>query len=151
MTFHNFCFTKGKSRDEIRENIVSQNNLYIQQKQKGKSILPVEESELYAMALLESIYLWDTISYHQWLGYWKSDPDLSVPFVFSGLSRLRFDQILWNLHVSGNSVIPAENKDKLYKLRPLITSLKEDFVKLMMHHNALVWMKVWYYSRDEAP
>ena len=57
MTFHNFCFTKGKSRDEIRENIVSQNNLYIQQKQKGKSILPVEESELYAMALLESIYL----------------------------------------------------------------------------------------------
>ena len=46
------------------------------------------------------------------------------------MSRLRFGQILWNLHVNDNSTIPAENKDKLYKLRRFITSLKENFVKL---------------------
>ena len=32
--------------------------------------------------------------------------------------------------MNDNITIPAENKDKLYKLRPLITSLKENFVKL---------------------
>ena len=53
------------------------------------------------------------------------------PFVSSVMSRLlRFGHILWNVHVNDNSLIPAENKDKLYKLRPLITSLKESYVKL---------------------
>ena len=46
------------------------------------------------------------------------------------MSRLRFGQILWNSHVNDNSAVPAENKDKLYKLRRFITSLKENFVKL---------------------
>ena len=32
--------------------------------------------------------------------------------------------------MNDNITIPAENKDKLYKLRPLITGLKENFVKL---------------------
>ena len=32
--------------------------------------------------------------------------------------------------MNDNSTILAENKGKLYKLRPLITSLKENFVKL---------------------
>ena len=73
------------------------------------------------------------MGYHKltsWLNYWKFDPDLSVPFVSSVISRLRFGQILWNLHVNDNSAIPPENKDKLYKLRPLITCLKENYVKL---------------------
>ena len=46
------------------------------------------------------------------------------------MSRLRFGQILWNLHVNDNSTIPAEHQDKLYKLRPLITNLTENFAKL---------------------
>ena len=73
------------------------------------------------------------MGYHKltsWLDYWKFDPDLSVPFVSSVMSRLRFGQILWNLYVNDNSAIPPENKDKLYKLRPLITCLKENYGKL---------------------
>ena len=114
--------------EKIRENIVFQTNLYIQQKQKSKSILPLKERELYGFIGINLL-----MGYHKlpsWLDYWKCDPDLSVPFVSSVMSRLRFGQIPWNLHVNDNSTIPAENKDKLYNLRPLITSLKENFVKL---------------------
>ena len=56
------------------------------------------------------------MGYHKltsWLDYWKFDPDLSVSFVSSVTSRLRFGQILWNLYVNDNSAIPPENKDKL--------------------------------------
>ena len=112
--------------EKIRENIVFQTNLYIQQKQKGKSILPTKKRELYGFIGINLL-----MGYHKlpsWLDYWKCDPDLSVPFASSVMSR-RFGQILWNLHVNDNSTIPAENKDRLYKLRPLIPSLKENFVK----------------------
>ena len=114
--------------EKIRENIVFQTNLYIQQKQKSKSILPLKERELYGFIGINLL-----MGYHKlpsWPDYWKCDPDLSVPFVSSVMSRLRFGQIPWNLHVNDNSTIPAENKDKLYNLRPFITSLKENFVKL---------------------
>ena len=97
--------------EKIRENIVFQTNLYIQQKQKGKSILPGKERDLYGFIGINLL-----MGYHKlpsWLDYWKCNPHLSVPFVSSVISRLRFGQILLN-----------------FQLRPLIASLKENFVKL---------------------
>ena len=46
------------------------------------------------------------------------------------MSRNRFGHILWNLHVNDNAQIPQNNTDKLYKLRPLIASLNDNFLKL---------------------
>ena len=92
--------------EKTRENIVFQTNLYIQQKQKGKLIFPVKEKELYGFIEINLL-----IGYHKlpsWLNYWECDPDLSLPFVSGVVSRLRFYQILWNLHVNDNSTIPAE-------------------------------------------
>ena len=40
--------------------------------------------------------------------YWATDPDLSVPFVFSRMSR--FEEILRNLHVKDNQTITAGKK-----------------------------------------
>ena len=88
----------------------------------------MKERELYGFIGINLL-----MGYHKltsWLDYFKCDPDLSVPFVSSVMSILHFGQILWNLHVNDNSAVPAEKKDKLYKLRPLITSLKENYVKL---------------------
>jgi hypothetical protein len=48
------------------------------------------------------------------------------------MTRNRYDQILGNLHVNDNSAIPDDNKDKLYKLRPLIAHLNENFQKLKL-------------------
>ena len=72
------------------------------------------------------------ISYHKlpsWTDYLKSDDDLSVPLVSSTMTRNRFAQILANLHINDNASVPENNQDKLYKLRPLIVTLNENFVR----------------------
>ena len=70
-----------------------------------------------------------TITYHHGLEYWKSNPDLSVPLVYSAMPQSRFGQTLWNLHVNDNR-IPAENKDKSYKLTSFLTSFNNNYLKL---------------------
>ncbi|CAI6355306.1 unnamed protein product [Macrosiphum euphorbiae] len=48
------------------------------------------------------------------------------------MTRNRFDLILTNLHLNDNTLIPKDNKDKLYKLKPLIDYLNEKF-QLVYH------------------
>lgn len=43
------------------------------------------------------------------------------------MTRNRFDLILTNFHLNDNTLIPNNNKDKLFKLRPLINYLNEKF------------------------
>lgn len=62
-----------------------------------------------------------------WRHYWSGAQDLSVPFVSNCMTRLRFDQILSNLHLYDNTYIPTSNKDKLIKLKPMINHLNYIF------------------------
>ena len=55
---------------------------------------------------------------------------LSVPFASSTLSRNRFSQIWGNLHIYDNHAVPEGNKDKLLKVRPLITAMNNNYTKL---------------------
>lgn len=57
--------------------------------------------------------------------YWCRDEDVSVPFVSSAMSRNRFDDIKRYLHVANNNEVDA--KDKMFKLRPLITAINQRF------------------------
>ena len=110
----------------IIDQILFQSNLYINQ--KNLSVPPITRNELYAFLGVNMV-----MSYHKlpsWTDYWKSDDDLSVPFVSVTMTRNRFGQILANLHVNDNASVPENNKDKLYKLRPLIVALNKNFVKL---------------------
>ncbi|GBM86783.1 PiggyBac transposable element-derived protein 3 [Araneus ventricosus] len=66
--------------------------------------------------------------------YWSSDIDYSVPVVPDTLSRNRYFQILGNLHVNDNEVIPKQNTDRLYKIRPLMDKLNKNFQSLRMPH-----------------
>ena len=73
------------------------------------------------------------MSYHNlpsWTHYCNTDHDFNVPFVSTVMKRDRFGQILANLHVNGNAAIPDGNKDKLYKLRPLIEMMNNNYMKL---------------------
>ena len=45
------------------------------------------------------------------------------------MPQSRFGQTLWNLHVNDNR-IPAENKDKSYKLTSFLTSFNNNYLKL---------------------
>ncbi|XP_025407439.1 piggyBac transposable element-derived protein 1-like [Sipha flava] len=45
------------------------------------------------------------------------------------MTKDRFVEILSNIHVNNNENIPQNNKDKLFKLRPMIDSLNQIFLK----------------------
>ena len=53
-----------------------------------------------------------------------------VPFISDAMPRDRFLQILSNIHINDNNAMPQGNKDKLYKLCPLINSLNDNFIML---------------------
>ena len=64
--------------------------------------------------------------------FWSSDSLLRIDFVANAMSRVRYDWILSNLHLNDNNKAP--NRDdinfyKLYKVRPFITSLCNQFMK----------------------
>ena len=118
--------------NEIQENILYQTNLYITQSMKATPNLTSQE--LFSFLGINMI-----MGLHElpsWTDFWSCEPDLSVPFVSNALPRTRFAQILSNIHVNDNAVIPNNNTDKLYKLRPMINRLNSNIVKLynVSHH-----------------
>lgn len=111
---------------EIIDKIVFQTNLHITQNKSN--VLPITKEELYAFIGID-IFMY----YHKlpsWTHYYNTDVDFSVPFVSTVMTRDRFAQILSNLHVNDNASIPEDNKDKLYKLRPLIEAMNSNYAKL---------------------
>ena len=89
---------------------------------------PISQREMYGFLGINIV-----MGYHKlpsWTDYWKGDQDLSVPFVSSVLPRNRFSQILGNLHIYDNHAIPEGNKDKLLKVRPLITAMNNNYMQL---------------------
>jgi hypothetical protein len=70
------------------------------------------------------------MGYHElpaWKDYWSSSPDLGVKFVSDAMSRNTFQKILQNLHRNDNASLPSNNKDKPFKLRPIIDKLNTSF------------------------
>ncbi|KAK9746370.1 Transposase IS4 [Popillia japonica] len=73
------------------------------------------------------------MSYHQlpnWKHYWNGSPDLGLPMITSAMSRNRFEQILNSLHGNDNSQLRTDNRDKIFKLRPVVTALNKRFEAL---------------------
>lgn len=72
--------------------------------------------------LLAFIGMTFCIGYHKvpsYKHYLSTVNDLNVPVISDVISRERFSEILSNIHVNDNTKIPVNNKDKLYKLRPI--------------------------------
>jgi len=70
--------------------------------------------------------------------YWTEDPSLGeFPVITKAFPRNRFMGILWHLHFNDNrTAAPTGNKqyDKLYKVKPSVTSLSEKFIQLYNPH-----------------
>ncbi|KAJ8931061.1 hypothetical protein NQ314_016090 [Rhamnusium bicolor] len=104
------------------ENIVYQSNLYATQRNK---VLNLKENELLAFIGIHFF-----MGYHHlpsYKHYWSSAEDLDVPIVIRTMPRNRFQQILSFLHMNDNSTIPRGNKGKIYKIRPFVSSLNNQF------------------------
>ncbi|XP_043464126.1 piggyBac transposable element-derived protein 4-like [Leptopilina heterotoma] len=68
--------------------------------------------------------------------YWSTNPQLHDSFISSIMPVNRFFSILSCLHFNDNSIAPKRNEpgfDKLFKIRPMLTELSENFLKYYNH------------------
>lgn len=106
----------------ILDDLVYQTNLYGTQQNKA---LRIQRED---MLIFISIHFF--MGYHSVLSYkdyWSTSPDIGVKFMSNAMSRDSFEKILVNLHCNDNSLLPQNNKDKLFKLRPIIEKLNISF------------------------
>ena len=117
-------FLKYWDRD-IEENILQQTNQYqIQKGRTGRHIILEELRGFLAVNMVMGYHVLPSYRH-----YWSTQPDLGLPLVASVMTKNRFVHILGNLHINDNITGPR-NDDKLWKVRPLVTSLNNNFVKL---------------------
>ena len=121
------CFEKLLD-DKIVTHIVQQSLAYARQKNDHKFQLSNDCIRKFFGILLFT-------GYHclpQEKLYWNEDEDLDVSCVTRCMSSNRYLEIKRYLHINDNSQlqdIPAEERDKLFKLRPLIDQLNENFLR----------------------
>ncbi|XP_072007002.1 piggyBac transposable element-derived protein 4-like [Engystomops pustulosus] len=74
--------------------------------------------------------------------YWSKNPIQVTPVYSAVMSRSRYEHIMRFLHFSDNSQAPPSsdpNRDRLYKLRPLINMLNQSFIeKYLPEQNVVV-------------
>lgn len=123
--------------------LVDESNLYAMQRfvnQGGRAVVPVTRDEI-----LTFIGITLMMGYHKlpsYTNYWSDLEDMGVDCIRTSMSRNRYSQILSILHVKDNSSRPPNDTDRLYKIRPMITHLNEQFQKL--------YVPGQYQSIDEA-
>lgn len=116
--------------DDLLNDIVFSTNLYAQQsfsKQKPTNLR--ELKTFLGINLLMGIKRLP--SYRD---YWNTGPDMNDAYVSSLMPVKRFSWLLSNLHLNDNLLMPKKgepNYDKLYKVRPLLTSLSDSFKNCM--------------------
>lgn len=115
---------------ELIESIVYQTNLYATQKMGGStSFQPTNSQEIkkfFAINLLMGLK-----KLPSYTDYWSSDPMMRDNYISSIMPRNRFSWLISNVHINDNSKQPKkgeESFDKLYKVRPLLTFLKNTFL-----------------------
>ena len=111
---------------KFRQNILYQTNLYVTQKHRRVPV--ATDNELYAFLKIDLL-----MGYHSLPAikqYWLNDVDLKVSLVSDAMPWNRYQQILANLHVNDNNAMPENNTDKLYRIRPFVDALNNNFILL---------------------
>lgn len=110
------------------ERIVEQTNLYRQQSDKPfKAVNKAEILKFIGMNIMMGISRLPAIRC-----YWSSNCQLHNSYISSVMPLNRFFAILSHIHLNDNLSMPQKgepNYDKLYKLRPLLDMLSENFIK----------------------
>lgn len=97
-------------------------------KKLTESLIPVTKDEM--KTFLGINLLMGIKKLPSYRDYWSSHPDLHEPFVSKYMTVNRFGWLLSHLHLNDNHFQPGRNHpnyDKLYKIRPLLDSLKRKF------------------------
>ncbi|XP_045466594.1 piggyBac transposable element-derived protein 4-like [Harmonia axyridis] len=128
--------------DDILNHMLFQTNLYAEQ-QYQVSAKPYKKAEMDEIKTFLGInILMGQKKYPSYRDHWSTSPDLHDPYISQVMTLHRFGWFLTNFHLNDNSVIPERssiNYDKLYKLRPFLDSLKNNFqLCLQPHENIAV-------------
>ena len=124
---------------DVMENILGETNRYAQQYIRANPNLPryssvrswvpldiFELKQFLGLTLLMGIVKKPAVS-----DFWSTDPLIQTPLFNSVMKRNRYQQILRFLHFNNNEQGPNPhdpNRDRMYKIRPLIDQLNELFM-----------------------
>ena len=150
--------------DDLVDHIVAQTNIFAQQKLAAEPVLegsrkrnwtPTDRTEvfkLFGLVLLMGINKKPSIRH-----YWSTDPLYAMPIFGSTMSRNRFQLLLTMLHYNNNEQAPAPtdpDRDRLYKLRPIIDHLADRFQALytpgrdvVVDESLLLWKGRLYFKQ----
>ena len=114
--------------EDLFELMVFQTNLYATQ--KHKPFTPTNVKEIKSFIAVN--FLMGIKTMPSYKDYWSSDPMLRDPYISNIMTLKRFQWLLANFHLNDNSQMPSRddpNFDKLYKLRPLLDGLNQQYSK----------------------
>lgn len=118
--------------DEIIDDIVFQTNLYAEQEYQktNKKYIPTTVKEIKVFIGLNLLMgIKPLPSYRD---YWSVKDDLHDSYVSQFVTVNRFGWLLSHVHLNDNSMMPKKGEpdfDKLYKVRPFIENIKNNFQK----------------------
>lgn len=72
--------------------------------------------------------------------YWSSSPDLHDSYISSLMTVNRFGWLLSTLHINNSVLMPKRGEvgyDKLFKLRPFLTKINQNFQKYYDPHRTV--------------
>lgn len=111
--------------DEFFETIVSNTNLYAEQ----KNLINFEPTDKQEIKTLIAIYLViGCLKWSQVQMYW--DEHFRLPMIANAMTLSRFFELRQCIHVINNLDIPNNNQDKFIKVRPLYNQIKKKCSKL---------------------
>lgn len=123
--------------DGLLDHIVFQTNLYAQQSFSKQKLTEISEIKTFlGINLLMGIKRLP--SYRD---YWSTSPDINDAYISGLMPVKRFSWLLSNFHLNNNVLMPKKGEahyDKLYKVRPLLIALAENFERCMAPSRELV-------------
>ena len=111
--------------EQMLANLENETNLYVLQKDGTEFNTTKKESEIRI-----GIYIkMGLVSIPRVRSYWEMTTRYSV--IADKMSRNRFEKLASSLHVKNNLLVTEqEKKDKLWKIRPWLSALRDQFLKI---------------------
>ncbi|XP_025191896.1 piggyBac transposable element-derived protein 4-like [Melanaphis sacchari] len=128
-----FCQMFDKN---LIDHIVFQTNLYATQ--IGKPFTPTYDGEIRVFIGLNMCMSVKRLPSYR--DYWSSAPDLHDKNISSMMNVKRFSWLLSHIHFNNNQLQPKrgeDNYDKLYKIRPLLDYIGQNFLNLYRPHRGV--------------
>ncbi|CAH2087871.1 unnamed protein product [Euphydryas editha] len=114
---------------EIMHFIAEQTNLYIIQKNPNQTF-SVTESDI--QKFIGIVFRMSLIKLPRVSSHWNTN--IRTPTIYETIPNYKFEKIRQHLHFNENSSMPQRNApgaDKLFKIRPIVAKLNENFSKII--------------------